>query len=160
MNDRFTYRIQGIRGSKPAAPINKRVICSANNVLESEARQMPRVYMRGDYYVVPPNGARIRTYMPVFLRVMRRGAPEAKQRAFNLMILHNSCEMLFISGFSFILFKIEPISLICEIDCLHHTILISLAKDFYISIDSPMHGSHCKILPTALAPFDLNLPHI
>ena len=39
---------------------------------------MPRVYMRGDYYVVPPNGARIHTCVRTLLRIAPAGAPEGK----------------------------------------------------------------------------------
>jgi len=37
---------------------------------------MPRVYMRGDYYVVPPNGARIHTCVRPLLRIAPAGAPD------------------------------------------------------------------------------------
>ena len=34
--------------------------------------------MRGDYYVVPPNGARIHTCVRTLLRIAPAGAPEGK----------------------------------------------------------------------------------
>ena len=37
----------------------------------------PRVYMRGDYYVVPPNGARIHVYVGASIVITRPGAPES-----------------------------------------------------------------------------------
>ena len=39
---------------------------------------MPRVYMRGDYYVVPPNGARIHTCVRTLLSIAGLGGPDAK----------------------------------------------------------------------------------
>jgi len=40
---------------------------------------MPRVYMRGDYYVVPPNGARIHTRVHALLSIAGLGGPEGPQ---------------------------------------------------------------------------------
>ena len=67
---------------------------------------MPRVYMRGDYYVVPPNGARIHTCVRTLLSIAGLGGPEAKQRArfsLDFYIFIKFHEMLSNLGFALIL---------------------------------------------------------
>ena len=67
MNDGKAIRIQGIRVLWNKAPYNNRNIfgCYRSSlqtaVIKGELLRSP--YMRGDYYVVPPNGARIHTLL-------------------------------------------------------------------------------------------------
>ena len=54
-------RIQGIRGLWHKGPYIKR----ASGPLVTVSRHQPASIMRGDYYVVPPNGARIHMYYTI-----------------------------------------------------------------------------------------------
>jgi len=74
------FRVSGAFGTK--APILMEINISFKEIfivralrgLEGPLRAS--LIMRGDYYVVPPNGARIHTCVRTLLRIAPAGAPE------------------------------------------------------------------------------------
>jgi len=82
MNDGNAIRIQGIRVLWNKAPYKiadfRSAVTNSHHQVAVNMSVLRTRIMRGDYYVVPPNGARIHTCVRTLLRIAPAGAPEGK----------------------------------------------------------------------------------